>query len=295
MSYFNFDSDKFAKMHEQNIKNSSTSRSNSSIYRFPMGGEKTRIRLLPNPVDVQQYPHKELLFYRIESLSENGRPLEVLSPTILKKDDPIDTFIKQIENNQSPFFKNISYGQKQQLINLFKPVVRYYHPFYIRGEKELRYWECSRYLHEKISESIVIDGKTAFFPDGFDFEVWKEQFNKNGQNRTRTVFQATSNCDFGFSEDALKEILDNAPKLLKEFKIYESEQLSKIIKDVLNKNNFISQDVEEELDQPEDTITFYEEESVEEDQNQTNQIDIIGEDQKEVKDEIQNIFGDLEL
>jgi hypothetical protein len=260
-----------------------------------MGGEKTRIRILPNPVDQNIYPHKELKFYRIESLSENGRPLEILSPTILKKDDPIDTFIEQIKNNQSPFFKNISYGQKQQLINLFKPSEKYYYSFFIRGEKQLRYWECSKYLHEKIKEGLFKDGKVAFHPNGFDFEVWKEQFNKNGQNRTRTVFQATSNCDFGFSEDVLKEILDNAPKLLKEFKIYESEQLSKIIKDVLNKNNFISQDVEEELDQPEDTITFYEEESVEEDQNQTNQIDIIGEDQKEVKDEIQNIFGDLEL
>lgn len=296
MSYFNFDSDKFAQMHEQNMKNSVTSKSNSCIYRFPMGGEKTRIRLLPNSKDVQQYPYKELMFYRIESLSTNNRPLEVLSPIILQKDDPIDTFRRQIENNQIKLFDNISYNQKNQLLNLFKPVVRYYYPFYIRGEKEVRYWECSQYLHEKIKEKLLINGKAAFHPNGYDFEVWKEEFIKNGQKRTRQVFEPTTNCDFGFSEEVLKDMLDNSPKLLREFKIYDSDQLSKIIKDVLGKNNFISEEAQQ-VDEPEiqeETVTFYDEdEKVEE--TQTNEIDIIGEDQKEVKDEIQNIFGDLEL
>lgn len=305
MSYLNFDSDKFAKMHEQSMKNSVTLKTNSSIYRFPVGGEKTRIRLLPKLVDPNQYPYKELLFYRIETLSNSNRPLEVLSPKVLNQDDPIDTFLDQINNNKIKLFDNLTFAQKKNLVNLFKPTYRYYYPFYIRGEKEVRYWECSPYLHEKIKEGLLKDGKAAFHPNGFDFQVWKETFQKDGQKRTRQVFESTENCDFGFSEEALVDMLKSAPKLLKEFKIYNSEELSKIIKDVLSKNGYISEDTEQnrETPQEEDVVTVYEEDSVPteeiqvdtEPETQTNEIDVVGENQEEVKNDIQSIFGDLEL
>ena len=306
MSYFNFDSDKFAQMHAQQKKNVVTPKSNSNLYRFPSDGSKTRIRLLPNALDAQQYPFKELLFYRIESLSQNNRPLEILSPSVLDKPDPILSFIEKLSNNQIDSFKNMPLDQRNKVVRFFNARKRYYYPFIIKGEKTVRYWECSENLHQKIYDKLVMNNIPAFYPNGYDFEVWKESFTMRGQERTRTVFDTTANCDFGFSEEALKDVLESTPKLLKEFRLYNVEELEKVLKDVLTKNNILSDQTQEEpqqVEQEEETVTYFDSEENNQEQvvqeekaeESTNQIDIIGSEQEKVQDEITGIFGDIDL